>query len=114
MEYTIDAQGKKLGRIASQAASILIGKNTTKYARNEFPNIKVKITNASRIDITNKKIAGKTYKSFSGYPGGLRMIAMKKMLADRGYKEIFRKTVYGMLPINKLRAQIIKNLIVEN
>ena len=114
MEHVLDAQGKKLGRVASQAAKILMGKTSTDYARNKFPDLKVKIMNASKIDVTNKKLDTKTYKKYSGYPGGLKEHTMRKVLADKGIKEIFKKAVYGMLPINKLRPKIIKNLVIEN
>ncbi len=112
MEYTIDAQNKKLGRVASEAAKILMGKNRADFVRNAIPDVKVKITNASKADILNKKLQEKTYKSYSGYPGGLKERKMKKTVDDKGYKEAFRKAVYGMLPTNKLRPKMIKNLII--
>lgn len=114
MEYTINAQGKKIGRVATQAAVLLIGKNRTDFRRNAAPAVKVKIINASKADVTNKKASQKVYKSYSGYPGGLRTQTMKKLAASKSMKEIFRKAVYGMLPTNKLRAVMIKNLIIEN
>ena len=65
-EYLIDAQGKKLGRIASKAASYLMGKNRLDFARNIVPSVRVKIENTSKIFVTNKKMEGKIYKSYSG------------------------------------------------
>ena len=114
MNYEIDAQGKKIGRVASEAAKILMGKNRVDFARNIYPAVKVKILNASKADVTNKKTSTTKYKSYSGYPGGLKTTTMKKIVADKGMKEIFRKAVRGMLPSNKLRAQMIKNLIIKN
>lgn len=111
-QVEIDAQGKKIGRVASEAAKILMGKNLVTYARNKFPSTKVKISNVSKLDITNRKMSSKEYKSYSGYPGGLKETSMKKVVADKGFKEIMRKAIYGMLPINKLRSQIIKNLVI--
>lgn len=113
-EYEINAQGKKLGRIASQAAKILMGKTAVDYARNTYPDLKVKVTNVSKLDVTNRKMEAKTYKRYSGYPGGLKEHTMKKVVADKGMKEVMRKAIYGMLPINKLRSKIIKNLVIEN
>lgn len=113
MEYTIDAQGKKLGRIASEAASLLMGKNRTDFARNIAPNVKVKIINCSKADVLNKKMDQKVYTTYSGYPGGLKQSGMKKVIADKGMSEAFRTAVHGMLPKNKLRAVMIKNLITE-
>ena len=112
MDYLIDAQNKKLGRVASEAASLLMGKNRTDYVRNSIPKVKVKIVNASKIDVTNKKLEDKFYKVYSGYPGGLKETKMKKTVRDKGFKEAFRKAVHGMLPTNKLRSQMIKNLII--
>jgi len=114
MQYEIDAQNKKIGRIASEAAKILMGKNRVDFARNTYPAVKVKISNASKVDITNKKTITTKYKSYSGYPGGLKERTMKKVVADKGFREIFRKAVYGMLPSNKLRAKMIKNLVIED
>ena len=112
MEHTLDAKGKKLGRIASQAASFLMGKNTTSFVRNAVPKVKVKIINASKADIRNKKLDSKKYKQYSGYPGGLKITGMKKLTSDKGFRESFKIAVYGMLPKNKLRSEMIKNLII--
>ncbi len=112
MEHIIDAQNKKLGRIASEAAKILMGKNRVDFVRNAIPEITVKIINAGKIDITNKKLSTKTYKNYSGYPGGLKETSMKKLVADKGNKEAFKKAVSGMLPKNKLRDRMMKNLII--
>ncbi len=112
MEYTLDAQNKKLGRIASQAALILMGKNRTDYVRNAIPTVKVKIVNAGKLSMTNKKMEEKVYKNYSGYPGGLRERTMKKAAADKGFREVLRIAVKGMLPTNKLRPRMMKNLII--
>lgn len=113
MEYQIDAQGKKLGRIASEAASVLMGKNRTDFVRNAIPNIKVKINNSSKISITNKKMSEKVYKAYSGYPGGLKERSMKKVVTDKGMSEALRIAIKGMLPKNKLRDRMMKNLIIQ-
>lgn len=110
--YEIDAQGKKLGRIASQAAALLMGKNRTDFVRNAIPNIKLKITNSEKIFVTNKKMEQKTYKNYSGYPGGLRERSMKKVVQDAGMKEVLRIAIRGMLPKNRLRDRMMKNLII--
>ena len=111
--HTIDAAGKKLGRVASEAAKIIMGKDLVSFARNTAPKVKVVIENASKIHVTEKKMTQKQYKRYSGYPGGLRFKSMTEVIAEKGYKEIFRKAVYGMLPTNKLRAIMIKNLEVK-
>lgn len=114
MEQIIDAQGKKLGRIASQAASYLMGKNRTDFVRNAIPDVKVKIENASKIFVSKKKMDDKKYKSYSGYPGGLKEVTMKKVVENKGMKEAMRIAVKGMLPKNKLRDRMMKNLIVTD
>lgn len=110
MKYTIDAKGKKLGRVASEVASILMGKNTVDFKRNSFPQIEVEVTNTRDLDISTKKQEEKEYAWYSGYPGGLRFEKMKDAMTKKGISEVFRRTVFGMLPKNKLRSQMIKNL----
>ena len=110
--FTLDAKNMSIGRVASKAASILIGKNSPDFARNVVPNVKVTIINTSKARITEKKMKEKTYKTYSGYPGGLKTLEMEKVVAKKGYSELFRLAVYGMLPTNKLRAKMILNLIV--
>src|SRR3989344_1082070 len=113
MNYTIDAQNGKLGRVASEVAVILMGKNRTDFARNTVPAVKVKIINAGKLSVTNKKMEDKIYKNYSGYPGGLKERSMKKVVADKGMKETLRIAVRGMLPKNKLRDRMMKNLIIQ-
>lgn len=112
MKYEIDAKGKRVGRIATQAAALLMGKNTPEFERNVAPDVKVVITNASKAAIDDKKLEQKAYSRFSGYPGGLKKEAMGKLAARKGFGEIFRKAVKGMLPKNKLQAKMLKNLTV--
>ncbi len=112
MEHTIDAQNKKLGRVASMAAVLLMGKNKTDFARNVLPSTKVQILNAGKISVTNKKIEEKIYKTYSGYPGGLKERTMKHVVQTKGMKESLRVAIKGMLPKNKLRDRMMKNLII--
>ncbi len=112
MQYEIDAQDKKMGRVASNAASILMGKNRTDFARNTIPEVKVKIINAAKMSVTNKKKESKVYKNYSGFPGGLKESSMKKVVSDKGMKEALRIATRGMLPKNKLRDRMMKNLTI--
>ena len=112
-EYTIDATNGKLGRLASEAATKLMGKNTPEFRKNIAPKVKVTIINASKLDLGVKKRAQKTYQSYSGYPGGRREWTMDAEIKDRGYSDLFRKAVTGMLPGNKLRPVMLKNLVIE-
>ena len=112
MEHIIDAKGKNLGRVATEAASILIGKNTTDFQRNTAPKVTVTIINASQIGITEKKREQNEYKIYSGYPGGLKTVKLGEMITKKGNGEMLRKVVSGMLPKNKLRSKMINNLKV--
>jgi len=107
--YTIDATGKKLGRVATQASSLLIGKNSVEYARNKVFNVSVLITNASKLDITEKKQAT-VYKRYSGYPGGLHEKSMEQLIEKKGKGAVLRAAISGMIPSNKLKSRIIRNL----
>lgn len=113
MEYQIDAQNKKLGRLATEVAVLLMGKNRADFARNVIPEVKIKISNAGKLSVTNKKMDQKIYKNYSGYPGGLKERSMKKVVSDKGMKEALRIAVKGMLPKNKLRDRMMKNLIIS-
>lgn len=112
MKYTLDAQNKKLGRVASQAASLLMGKALTDVTRNTISDVKVHITNASKLDIDRKKAITTDFYHHSGYPGGIKKITLAEYIEKKGYKELMRKTIYGMLPTNSLRSRMIKNLVV--
>ena len=111
--HTIDAKGKKIGRIASQAAVLLMGKNKTDFARNIVPEVKVAIINASQASVAAGKIADKKFKNYSGYPGGLKLTSFIRMVEIKGYAEVFKKAIYGMLPKNKLRSKMILNLKIS-
>lgn len=111
-EYNVDAQGKKLGRVATEIATLLMGKNTPDFARNAIPTTKVGVINASKISITSKKTGSKVYKSYSGYPGGLKEEGMRKKIGDKGMKEVLKIAVKGMLPKNKLRDRMMNNLTI--
>jgi large subunit ribosomal protein L13 len=112
-KYTLDAKGKKLGRLATEAAKLLMGKNTTDYARNVIPDVEVIIINAGALEISDKKKDQEEFKYYSGYPGGLRTEKLGTTLEKKGVGEVVKKTVYGMLPTNKLRARMIKKLTVN-
>ena len=113
MKITIDAKNRRLGRVATEAAHILMGKNRTDFARHKIPVQTVEIINASAADITEKKKSEKIYQRYSGYPGGQKKETLARMIEKKGYSEAFRKAVRGMLPPNKLRARMLKQLIVK-
>jgi large subunit ribosomal protein L13 len=112
MKYTLDAQNKGVGRVATQATAFLLGKNRADFAKNKIPDVTVEIKNTSKAKIDLKKALQKTYSQYSGYPGGLKQPTMAKTIERKGYSEVFRKAVSGMLPKNKLRAKMMNNLII--
>lgn len=114
MEYKIDASNKAIGRVASEAATFLMGKNTPEFQRNKTPDVKVTILNASKAKISQKKKKEKKYQRYSGYPGGLKTRTMEEVITKKGYREVFEKAVRGMLPANKLRKGMMKNLIIND
>jgi len=111
MKYTIDASGKKLGRVASEAALLLIGKRLKDMEKNAVADVIVRVENVSKIDFDPKKVNQTKFLKHSGWRGGLNATSMEELIEKKGYPELMRKTVYGMLPINKLRSRIIKNLV---
>ena len=113
-KYTIDAAGQKIGRVATDAAHHLMGKHETSFAKNTTSDIEVEIINASQVDIHPKKYVQKQYKRYSGYPGGLKHTKLQDVIAKKGHEEVMRNAVYGMLPGNKLRPLLMKNLIITN
>lgn len=110
-EYTIDAQGMRLGVLATKAASYLIGKNSPSVARNIVTPVTVTIINASKLDLSEKK-SKELYQTYSGYPGGRRIETMNHLGNRLGYGEAIRRTIKGMLPKNKLQTIMMKNLNV--
>lgn len=113
MKHTIDATNKKLGRVASEAAKILLGKDTTDFARNVVTPAEVEIVNASKVDISPEKLEAKYYRSYSHFPGGYKEVTAQRTVEKKGFSELFRKAVDGMLPKNKLRKERMKNLTIS-
>lgn len=110
-EYTIDAAGKRLGKVATEAATYLLGKDKADFAKHIAAPVTVTIINASKLELSEKKQA-EVYQSYSGYPGGRRTETFEHLAKRLGYAEPVRRTIRGMLPANKLRAVMMKNLIV--
>jgi large subunit ribosomal protein L13 len=109
----LDAKDKKLGRVASLAASFLMGKKSPTYSRNRLSGVKVSIINCSKADINEKKKKDKIYVTFTGFRGGLFEESLGHLSDRKGYSEAFRIAVYRMLPSNSLRKEMMKNLTVS-
>ena len=106
--YVVDADGQTLGRLATQIADSLRGKNKPEYTPHCDTGDFVIVVNAEKISVTGNKRQEKRYYRHSGYPGGLKTRTLAEML-DRRPEEVIRKAVKGMLPRNRLgRAQLTK------
>jgi large subunit ribosomal protein L13 len=106
--YLVDAEGKTLGRLATQIAETLRGKGKPQYTPHVDTGDFVVVVNAEKIAVTGNKLDDKMYHRHSGYPGGLRSRTLREEL-ERRPTEVLRKAVKGMLPRNRLaRVQIGK------
>jgi len=112
MKYHLfDAKGKILGRLATQVAGILRGKNKSDFAPNVDGGDAVVIINSDKVLATGNKSRKKIYHSFSGYHGGITSISLEdQMKKDSG--KVLKEAVYGMLPKNKLRKLMMKRLLI--
>jgi large subunit ribosomal protein L13 len=110
--HTIDAEGKSLGRLATEVAVILRGKNKPEFVPHMDMGDFVVIKNVEKIKITGKKLEQKKYFHHSGYPGGIKEIVMGKLF-EKSPSDVFKRTVEGMLPHNKLKREQIKRLKFE-
>src|SRR5215216_5874508 len=106
--YLVDAEGKTLGRLATQIADMLRGKGKPQYTPHVDTGDFVVVVNAEKIAVTGNKLDDKLYYRHSGYPGGLKERTLREQLARRP-EEVIRKAVKGMLPRNRLaRRQLTK------
>lgn len=111
MEYTIDAKNKILGRLAGEAALMLRGKNEPRFDPRVLSGNRVTVFHTDHIRVTGKKMRQKIYMRHSGYHGGLKREKLESVVA-RDSRIAIRHAVMGMLPKNRLRSRLIKNLIL--
>lgn len=107
----VDASGKILGRLATDVAKILMGKKKSEYVPYLDTGDFVVVTNASKVKVTGKKMQQKTYTRHSGYPGGLKVETLDKLIL-RKPEYVIEHAVAGMLPKNRLGRQMLKKLKV--
>lgn len=110
--YNIDAAGKSLGRLASEIATLLRGKNEVNYLPYLDPMITVRVFNFNKIVLTGKKASQKIYYHYTGYPGGLKKVKYLDLI-KKDHSRALRLAVLRMLHKNRLRAKLIKRLIIE-
>jgi large subunit ribosomal protein L13 len=109
--HVIDASGKVLGRLATQVASLLMGKHKPIFSRNLDTGDFVVVINAEKVRVTGNKAEQKLYYRHSGYPGGLKSINLEKMMQTKP-TWVIEHAVKGMLPHNRLGASMMKKLRV--
>ncbi|MBI4121557.1 MAG: 50S ribosomal protein L13 [Candidatus Ryanbacteria bacterium] len=108
---TLDAAGKALGRVSSEAASLLRGKKSPAFERHEKPSQKVVIVNAARVRFSGKKLLQRSRERYSGYPGGLKLVPYKVEF-NKNPAKFLERAIAGMLPRNRLRKSMLKNLTI--
>ena len=109
--HLIDADGQTLGRLCSQVAKILMGKNKAMFATNMDTGDFVVVINAAKVRVTGKKATDKSYFRYSGYPGGIREISYSEMLQKHPTR-VIEIAVKGMLPHTSLGRDMYRKLKV--
>ena len=107
--YVVDAEGKHLGRLATEIVRVLRGKNKPQYTPHVDVGDFVVVVNADRVSVTGRKAEQRVYRRHSGYPGGMKETSYEQMLT-RKPTEILRKAVYGMMPKTRLARKQFKKL----
>lgn len=107
--YVVDAAGKNLGRLATQIATVLIGKHKPTYTPGVDLGDFVVVINCERIEVTGNKLEDKKYYRHSGYPGGLTETKLRDMLATHP-ERVIEKAVWGMVPHNRYGRKLMKKL----
>jgi len=109
--FLVDAENKVLGRLASELANILRGKNKPTFTPHVDTGDCVIVINADKVNLTGKKWKDKIYYRHSGYPGGIKSISAENLKAKRP-EDLIRYAVKGMLPKNRLGRKLFKKLKV--
>lgn len=112
-EIMIDAKGKKLGRLASGVALALRGKTNPGFLPHDTDLPRVTVTNVDGLDLSEKKLKSKFFATYSGYPSGRKQTNIWEV-AQKNKFAVLRHAVLGMLPHNRLRKIMIKNLVLKH
>jgi large subunit ribosomal protein L13 len=107
--YVVDAEGKHLGRLATEIVRVLRGKNKPQYTPHVDVGDFVVVVNADRVAVTGRKAEQRVYRRHSGYPGGMKETSYEQMFTRRP-TEVLRKAVYGMMPKTRLARKQFKKL----
>ncbi len=109
--HLFDAQGKILGRLSTEIALILRGKNKVDFTPNVDGGDFVVVINADKIAVTGKKMDDKIYHRFSGYPGGITSVKLKEQII-KDSRKVIEHSIYHMLAKNKLRNRMMARLLI--
>ena len=110
--HKIDAANKAVGRIATEISILLRGKDRSDFQKHIDAGSSVVVSNAAKMTFSGKKLEQKKYYHHSGYPGGLKETSMSEVF-EKDPGEVLKRAVWNMLPKNKLRAKMIKRLIIK-
>lgn len=108
----IDATGRAVGRVATEAARALMGKHEPTFERHIDNGAAVVISNAGKVIFTGNKFVQKDYKKHTMYPGGLKTVSLQTVFR-RDPTDVMRRAVNGMLPKNKHRNEMMKRLTIN-
>lgn len=111
VKHEIDAEGAVLGRLATEVATLLMGKHKPEFSTHMDMGDIVEVKNASKVKLTGLKDIQKVYRSHSGFPGGFKEVTVAKLRAEQPEK-IIEFAVAGMLPKNRLQSKRMKRLTV--
>ena len=111
-EHTINAAGKRLGRLATEIAVFLQGKNSPSYNPRLEGGVKVIVKNVSKIEVSGEKYLKKIYYKHTGYIGHLKEKTYRDIF-EKDPAKVLRKSVFNMLPKNRLRAKRLRRLVME-
>lgn len=109
--YLLDAKGQRLGKVATKAAQLLMGKHDAGYVAHLDNGDRVVIINAAELDVHPRKMTGKLYWHHSGYPGGISNETLAEVMSEKP-TEVVRRAVRGMLPKNRLGSAYLNKLHV--
>ncbi|MFT5033963.1 MAG: large subunit ribosomal protein L13 [Bacteroidia bacterium] len=109
--YVVDANGKTLGRLASEIAARLRGKHKAEYTPHVDTGDYIVVINAEKVAVTGKKATDKMYHHHTGYPGGLKSFSFEKLI-ERAPERVLQRAVKGMLPRNPLGRAMFKKMKV--
>ena len=111
-KHNLDAADQSVGRLATEVADLLRGKNKPDFDPSVDMGDIVEVSNVSQLKFTGKKLEQKKYYRYSGYPSGIKETKLSELRENKP-EEILKRTVRNMLPANKLRRNMLKRLIIK-